>query len=125
MTTPDRQEALLDLIMLRKPVSSAIGVVKAFQWDSDAEIVTFTRADALRLLDAYLQGTVGEGLVEQWANAVEGRDDIGFERSAGELLREFIFELATPEITTALTPARAAEWEEALRAEGSELDRRP
>jgi hypothetical protein len=34
--------------------------------------------------------------LERWANAIEGRDDIGLDTDAADALKEAIFELANP-----------------------------
>jgi hypothetical protein len=44
----------------------------------------------------------------QWAEALEGREDVGFEDGHEEKLKQFIFELANPELCESVTPVRAA-----------------
>ncbi|HVF05076.1 MAG TPA: hypothetical protein VNA20_09565 [Frankiaceae bacterium] len=66
-----------------------------------------TRADARKLLLAFLNGVVTAQECDAWANAVEGRDDLDYD---DETLVEFLFEIGTPELTRTLTPATAKEW---------------
>jgi hypothetical protein len=106
----ERREALLDLILVRIVVADAVDRLKQFPWDSTSELVTLTRVDAQRVLDLYLRGALTESAVGQWANAVEGRDDIGYTKDSENLLRQFVFELATPETTRELTQSSAHEW---------------
>jgi len=47
-------------------------------------------------LRRYLSGQLTENLVEAWANAIEGREDIGMKERDEDFLREVIFELANP-----------------------------
>lgn len=108
--TVDRAEALRDLVQLRTPVRTAADRLKSFPWDSDVHVVVLTRADARRLLDSYVRGELTASAVEAWANAVEGRDDIGFELGFEGLLKQFLFDLATPELATPLTHGTATDW---------------
>lgn len=115
MTGLDRAEALRDLLLLRQPVEKATSVLKSFPWDSHKQLVALTRADACNALDRYLDGHLSSEELEQWANAIEGRDDVGFEPGSEALLKDFVFQMAMPEITTAVTQAVAADWRDRLR----------
>ncbi|MGH3623468.1 MAG: hypothetical protein ACRDQ5_17000 [Sciscionella sp.] len=89
----DRAHALDDLVHLRVPVAEAIAALGRFPWDSDTELVTLD-ADALaHVLDRFLEGSLLPQALEDWANAVEGRDDIAF--SSDDLI-DHIAELANP-----------------------------
>jgi hypothetical protein len=114
VTEIDRTQVLQDLLMLRTPVPEAAQRLKEIPWDSDVGLVTLTRTDGRRLLDAYLDGSLGDEAVEQWANAIEGRDDIEMEEGYEALLKDFVFELATPEITRRITRSTATEWRRRL-----------
>jgi hypothetical protein len=110
----ERREAVRDLVELGRPLAEAISAVRQFSWDSEAELVQLTRAAAVRVLTAYLEGTIGSSECHRWAEAVEGRDDIGFEDGHHELLSSFLFELATPELFEPMSPAPAHKWIERL-----------
>jgi hypothetical protein len=114
LTKVSRVAALQDLVLLRVPPADAQRRLRAFVWDSNDALVTLTVEDLLRLLDEYLRGNLTNGDVEQWANAVEGRDDVGFEENREAVIKEMVFQLATPEITAPLTPAAALEWKRRL-----------
>ncbi|MGI5213374.1 hypothetical protein [Plantactinospora sp. CA-290183] len=114
-----RVDVLRDLIELRLPLGEATAALARFPWDSDAELVALTRADALRLLRRYLDGDVTAVDCQRWAEALERRDDVGLEPGFEDLLKELLFETATPALFGDLTPALAATWETTLRtAEG-------
>jgi hypothetical protein len=115
VTPPDRRDTLEDLIRLRKPIDDAIQAVRELPWDSEAELVTLTRDEARRLLDSFTSGVVTANACGAWANAIEVRDDIGLEEGAEDVLKDFLFELATPEITRALTRETAEEWRHRLQ----------
>ena len=111
----ERRETLDGLIRGDLPVAEARSRLARFPWDSDIELVTLTRRDLVRILDRYLSGEVDEGDVEQWAEAIEGRDDVGYETSVADWLRKIVFDLANPDLTAPLRPARAEE----LKAEAA------
>jgi hypothetical protein len=114
MTKVARVAALEDLVSLRLPPAEAKRRLHAFGWDSDDELVALTRGDLIHVLDEYLLGSLTDEEVGLWANAVEGRDDIGFEEDFEAVIKDMVFQLATPEITTPLTPAAALEWRRRL-----------
>lgn len=109
----ERTEALRDLVELRKPIPAAISALRRFAWDSDAALVTLTGRDLIRTLEGYLRGQLSAIEVEEWAEAIEGRDDIGYEPQRGDVLRLAIFELANPLLATPLDSALARRWLEA------------
>jgi hypothetical protein len=105
-----RQQALRDLLELRVPVNMATGALARFGWDSEQELVTLTRADATRTLTRYLTGELSADDVEQWADALEVREDVGREPGFGDELTELLFQLATPEVAGKITPETAKHW---------------
>jgi hypothetical protein len=109
-TTASRAQALQSLVELRTPLDDAIAELAHFEWDSDEDLATLTRADALRLLDRYLQHTMTADECQRWADALEGRDDLGFETGSEDLIKEFLFQIATPELAEPLTKEFAERW---------------
>jgi hypothetical protein len=105
----NREEVLLDLIRLRRPVAVAAAELRSFPWDSE-ELVTLTRADALRVVDTFLAGEMSRQDCETWADALEVRDDVGLESAFRTELRQFLFEVANPALEGRLTTETAAEW---------------
>lgn len=111
-----REDALRDLVQRRAPVPEAIAALARFPWDSDTELVALTRADAVRVLQDYLAGTLTAEDAQQWADALEVRDDVGREPGFADELTEFLFEMATPEVAGPLTPELATQWVQAFQA---------
>lgn len=68
-------------------------------------LVTLLTADLRAVLERYANGELSDRDVENWANLVEGREDIQVEENDKEVL----FELANPELTQQLSRARALE----------------
>jgi hypothetical protein len=106
----ERKRALEDLTQLRAPVRPSAQTLKGYLWDSESKLVVLTRLDCRRLITAYLNGDLSGDDWEVWAEALEVRDDVGVEEGFEDLIKGFLFEIATPEITRQLTPSTAEEW---------------
>jgi hypothetical protein len=108
MTADDRVKPLRELIEFREPIPVAISHLRRFPWDSDAQLVTVTSNDLIRVLDAYLAGKVSNTAMEEWAEALEGREDIAYDPKQAWILKQIIFDLSNPLLTTPIDPARAS-----------------
>ena len=104
----ERKKALEALLGFERPVEQLRTALAMFSWDSDTELAFLSVGHAANILNRFVTGRTSAGEIENWANAVEGRDDIGFESSNEQLLRELVHELANPLITQPLTRERAA-----------------
>src|SRR5256885_11135923 len=96
----DRRTAVLDLVELRRPVADAVNAVRTFPWDAEEELATLGPGQLGHVLDLFLAGNLSAQELEDWANAVEGRDDIAFEPRE---VVDFLSELANPLLHKALT----------------------
>lgn len=106
MADDDRITALEDLLLMRIPPAEARQHLRRFTWDSEP-LVTLTRADLERVLDEYLKGRISAEVVEAWAEALEGRDDVNLETGVELVIKDVVFELANPEITARLSASGA------------------
>jgi len=104
--TNARKKALEALLAFEQP-DEFNAALTAFPWDSDAELVFLSAGHLKNVLSRFATGRASATEVEKWANAVEGRDDIGFERADMQRLRELVHELANPILTQPLTRERA------------------
>ncbi len=107
MVERDRLDVLHDLVALSQPVEELHGELSRFEWDSGRELVVLQREHVTSVLKRFLIGSLTRANVEAWANAIEGRDDIGHDELDAEYLRQIVFALANPELEGALTMARA------------------
>jgi len=98
-----RYEALQNLLELNGSVSSLVEEIQAYPWDADATLVTFTRNHLLAALQKYLGNIVDAAQLEDWANAIECREDVDFEAGHEDMLREAMFQLANPLLTVPIT----------------------
>lgn len=105
-----RTAALQDLVDLRKPVREAVAALSRFDFDSDEELVTLTPSAIVSVLERYLAGVISALDVEEWAEALFGRDDVGLLAGSENLLKEAVFELSTPEINDPISRGLAARW---------------
>jgi hypothetical protein len=87
-----RAEAVRDLVELRVPVERAVAELARFPWDSAVELCVLGRVDALRLLERYQRHELTVAECQRWAEALEGRDDVGLEAGFEDRLKEFLFQ---------------------------------
>lgn len=104
-----RRATLLNLIELRVPLTAALNAVRRLLWDSDAELVILRVADVRHALTEFRDERLTANDIEQWAEAVEGREDIGFEPGQEDRLKHFLFEAANPELSRPVEQV-CAEW---------------
>jgi len=110
-----RQHTLLDLLYYRVPTKVAVQQLSSFSWDSENTLAVLTREQVAHMLAFYLDNKISAEELEAWANAVEGRDDIGFENEYEEDLQETIHQLANPLLTLPITPENTNHILEALK----------
>ncbi len=113
-----RRDALVDLVELRVSPREAVAAVKQLPWDSDVELVLLSRANVRELLTRYLQRELSSDDLEAWANAVEGREDLGAVPGDEELLRAFVFETANPVLAEPISDGYAHRWLDKVLGDG-------
>lgn len=100
----ERRRLLRGLLDLSITPEVATEGLAAFHWDSQLELVIFTRAHLRCALLRFLKCELSAAEVAAWAEAIECREDIGDEHQS---LVDVIYELATPECEGELTRTRA------------------
>lgn len=103
----NRTATLDALVKVTMPISEAVSRLAEFPWDSDAELVSLAPEDFYHVLSLFKQGTLSAVEVENWANALEGRDDVGI---SSPLAQELLYELANPLLSQPLSSERADFW---------------
>ena len=73
--------------------------LRGFSWDSDEELLQLEASHLIQVLRGYVDGAASAEEVEAWANAIEGREDIGYQ---GKVL-EAVHVLANPVLEGELT----------------------
>lgn len=102
----ERAAALTNLLAGVQPVDALVRELSRFGWDSEKELVTLTSVHVVSILERYIKGELSSEYVNAWADAIEGRDDIGWERGASHL-KDAVFELANPALSRRLSPLAA------------------
>ena len=108
-----RRAALEDLITLRQPLAAVAARLARYPWDSEVELVTLLPEHISGVLARFCAGEIAAGDVEDWANAIECREDIAL---AGAPVEHAVFQLANPIITEPITLASAASLVAALHS---------
>ena len=99
----NRGKVLQELIEFRRKPTEMHAILEAFEWDLEEELVQLEKIHVVAVLQRFLHDEVSREEVENWANLIECRDDIGYEEVA-----EVLHVLANPEITDKLTKEVAA-----------------
>jgi len=86
-------DILLNLINFSKNISAIKSDLAKIGFDSESELVTITQNTIANILNRVIDKEISYELLEEWANLIECREDIGYE---DEILQEIIFELANP-----------------------------
>jgi len=110
----NRTDWLQALLHFDRPVSEITSSLAHFGWDSDEKLVTLKREHFVSILKRYLDDEISSEEVTAWANAIECREDIGFDEEHEDLVRETLHELANPYLTRPLSREIASELIERL-----------
>jgi hypothetical protein len=117
-----RAGALRSLIELTAPVEEAQAALAGHPPAAPAggpagdpePAATLTRGDAVRVLDRYLAGEVAHEECVRWAAALRARRDLALERGHDDLLRAFLFEVASPHLFRPMSNRFAQRWRHRL-----------
>ena len=84
-------DILLNLINFAKDMSAIKRDLAKIGFNSESELVTITKNTIANIINRIIDKEISYDLLEEWANLIECREDIGYE---DEILQEIIFELA-------------------------------
>jgi hypothetical protein len=102
-----RARVLAAIIGLEGQLAMNLAELRKLGWDGDVDLAILTREHARHLLDRFLSDQLSATECQQWAEALEAREDVGFEAAYEDQLKRLVFELANPELAEPLTPRRA------------------
>ncbi len=97
------------------PLDDTLAMLRAYGWDSDVELYILEAHHVLALLDRFLAGELSPSQVQQWAELIEMRDDLGIDPGTSDLLRRIVFRLANPELNGSITQDLAIEIQALLK----------
>jgi hypothetical protein len=97
-TDIERLMAVRDLIELRDSLSNCRSRLSRFSWDYHGEPALLTRKDIEVVLKSYLEGRINSDDLEEWADLLELRDDVGYEAEHREWLNFVLWTLADQQL---------------------------
>ncbi|MFM7438233.1 MAG: hypothetical protein ACKO2V_06445 [Snowella sp.] len=99
-----RQEYLNALVNLDQPLSTILPILKTFPWDNNQTIITLKKEHLIQILNQYFDHSLSATDLENWANAIECREDITYETEDKDFINDIIFDLANPILNTPISP---------------------
>lgn len=101
-----RTEILKDLVLLQGDVQMLEKELSRYSWDIEKPLFKMGTIDLTNVLKKSVDDKIDFQTITNWANAIECREDLEFER---EEIQEIIFELANPEMNGEITKGRLGE----------------
>lgn len=89
----NKASILLDLLHFKNNIDTLRNMLSQIDFDSETELVSMSRDDIVEILQRSLDKKISFLGLEEWANLIECREDIGFD---DEKTQEMIFKLANP-----------------------------
>lgn len=122
----DRAELLRRLVDFREPAEPILKELGSLGWDWDEDHLLVLVADHfMAVFSRFLDGEIDDGQLEEWAENLESRDDVGFDPQQEESLKDLLFGIATPENYEPLTADLIRGMQHELSADrGSSVQRR-
>ncbi|MGK7923827.1 MAG: hypothetical protein AB4290_00995 [Spirulina sp.] len=105
-----RSQLLESLLACDRDLDKTLLALNELGWDSEEPLAILNRQHILSILNRYLTTELSSSEVENWANAVECREDISYEKDFEMLIDRLIQELANPLLYHPLSTAIAKEW---------------
>ena len=94
-----RSELLAKLARYDGPSAEVLDELRSMGWDWAGEpLLVLTKEHFLGVMDRYLAGSLSAEQLEEWAESLEQREDVGFLPEAEDVLDETLFCLANPSI---------------------------
>jgi hypothetical protein len=93
-----RIELLRSLIDATARARQLAPLLASYPWDSQDELVILSVDHVRSVLIRYLSGSMSSKELEEWADLIECRDDIGFASNSAKCIGEIIHSLANPAI---------------------------
>ncbi len=104
-TAESRQRVLQELVRLTRPLEEIAVDLQRLGWDSSHQVLTVQAADMVDVLQRYLDSNVTAEDLEQWANLIEGREDLALEGGECGMVKRAIFDLANPSLGEGVSEA--------------------
>ena len=110
-----RAAILAKLASFDEPTAPLIDELRSMGWDWTGEpLLVLTAEHFLTVMDRFLSGRLSADQVEEWAENLEQREDVGFASDKEELLDEMLFFLANPSINYGITQESVSRFRQRL-----------
>lgn len=96
----DRKAILLQIFKRKDRLDILKKKIDTFDWDFEYPLLVIKEVDMQHELLRFITEEVSFSEIEEWANILEGREDINFE---SEKIEQIIYELANPIINQKIT----------------------
>ena len=118
MRVERRADILKRLIRYEEPPEPLAAELREFPWDwlEEEPLVRLQTSDLLRVMDRFLAGDIDAKQLQDWAERLECREDMGFGPEDEELVDDVFFRLATPFLNEPLTHETVSRMREQLDA---------
>jgi len=99
-----RENTLKNLVEFSKPIVELSNDLSNLTWDYEGEPFTVYAYQILEVLNRYISADLSSEEIENWANLIECREDIEFEKAEQTILENIIYQLANPTLEGEITP---------------------
>ena len=104
-----RETIIKHLINLDKPIDEIKKSLKGLGWDSDDEI-TMAKGSVKSILNRYIESNIDSKTLNEWANTIEGREDIDYDESCFNEIKQLVYEIANPDLEGPFDIEKAKGW---------------
>lgn len=98
-----RKKVLENIVLFKDDLSELEQQLYGYGWDSEEELVILSKNHILEALDKYMDNTLSNKELEKWAEILESRDDVGYDREYENVIKDIIYELANSSLEGDIT----------------------
>lgn len=102
-----RMSVVRELLEQTRPLGQTIHALSLFDWDYEGPKLVLSKSHLENALEKFINGNLSAAEIENWANSIEGREDIEYKRDEADQIDSALFELANPLLTQELNFVRA------------------
>ena len=94
----NRIELLKSLVAFSIPTTKLKNELNKFPWDSENPLIVFKKEYLLQVIDKLQKNKITLSELIEWANLLEVREDIEYEKPYDAQINKIIFTIANPEL---------------------------
>ena len=114
----ERAEILQKLVLFDEPVDPLVSALRQYPWDwiEEEPLVRITALQILNVIDRFLSVKISAQQLEDWAENLECREDVGFDEKHEVVLGDVLFRMANPLLNEPLNGPVVAEMRTRIQA---------